>query len=169
MAKKIILFLDIDGVLNACGNPEWDPTDERTEERYRGFIGICPKRVALLNEVIERTGAVIVLSSTWRLMDTLENTLAYMRQQGFKGEMIDKTPAGSRLSGRGFRGDEVNEWLEDNAAKHGEIHHAIVDDDGDFHKDQPLIQTRTGKGLTREHVEALVQALTPQPIPVEIP
>ena len=52
-----IIFLDIDGVLNTL----------RTRQRSnRGMIGIDPKRVALLREMIDATGAVIVLTSTWR-------------------------------------------------------------------------------------------------------
>lgn len=168
MSKKIILFLDIDGVLNACGaDPEFYPDHERTTERFHGFIGICPKRVALLNEVIERTGAVIVMSSTWRLGDEQhwKEVNDYLKQQGFKGEVIDKTPNHARgFRGRGRRGGEVNAWLKANAAKFPEgIHHAIVDDDNDFDPDQPLVLTKYYKGLTRDDVEALVKLLTPEP------
>ena len=52
-----IIFLDIDGVLN----------NRYTKERSnRGFIGIDPAKVRLLKEMQETSGAVIVLTSTWR-------------------------------------------------------------------------------------------------------
>lgn len=159
MKKKIILFLDIDGVLNACGNPE--KGEERTKERFDGFVGICPKRVALLNEVIDRTGAEVVMSSTWRLGNEAHwnKVLNYLKQQGFKGNVIDRTPSSSS----GFRGGEVDDWLSKNAEMFPDIHHAIVDDDHDFYEDQPLVRTDGRKGLTKVEVEQLVKLLTPEP------
>lgn len=52
-----IIFLDVDGVLN-CGT---------TKERHKGMLGIEDEKVTLLREIIEATGAKVVLTSTWRI------------------------------------------------------------------------------------------------------
>lgn len=50
-----IIFLDVDGCLN------WD----HTKARCNGFLGIDKIRVKRLARIVEATGAVIVLTSTW--------------------------------------------------------------------------------------------------------
>lgn len=62
-----IIFLDIDGVLNNQVDEERsvikiDHPDDFISER-------C---VTLLNELIENTGAKVVVSSTWRIGKTVE-------------------------------------------------------------------------------------------------
>ena len=54
--KKKVLFLDVDGVLNC-----WS-----TKDRCGSYIGIDDTKVALLKEIIDATGASIVLVSTWK-------------------------------------------------------------------------------------------------------
>ena len=51
-----IIFLDIDGVLNC----------KYTKEEIFFFPFVSPKKIELLKQLIERTGAKVVLSSTWR-------------------------------------------------------------------------------------------------------
>lgn len=54
-----IIFLDIDGVLNSA-----DHLDHT--KHCNGYSDISPKKVKLLKKIVDRTGAEIVLSSTWR-------------------------------------------------------------------------------------------------------
>ena len=54
-----IIFLDIDGVLNSMDY------FEQTKD-CKGYTEINPEKVKLLKEIVDRTGAEIVLSSTWR-------------------------------------------------------------------------------------------------------
>ena len=51
------IFLDVDGVLNYAGCPERTP---------HGFTGVDPGCVRLLHSIIDPTGAVIILTSTWQ-------------------------------------------------------------------------------------------------------
>ena len=51
-----IIFLDIDGVLNS----------KQTLERCGPYIGIEDQKLELLKELIEKTKAYIVLTSTWK-------------------------------------------------------------------------------------------------------
>ena len=50
-----VIFLDIDGVLTTCSyhNPDTNHID--------------PQRVCILSQIVNRTGAKIVLISTWKM------------------------------------------------------------------------------------------------------
>lgn len=132
-----VLFLDIDGVLNS--------------EEYAislgkgGMLGIDPEKVKILDRIIEATGAKIVISSSWRGSSDL---LADIRSS--VGEYIGITP---RLSG--IRGAEVKAWLIDNWVDR----YAILDDDSDFYKYQPLFKTSWKKGLTDEIADRVIEYL----------
>ena len=52
-----IIFLDVDGVLNS---------NDR-DEVFHGMIGIEDEKVHRLAEIVTKTGAEIVLSSSWRI------------------------------------------------------------------------------------------------------
>ena len=51
-----VIFLDIDGVLNCI----------YTKEEIYSFTFVSPQKIELLKQLVERTGAAVVLSSTWR-------------------------------------------------------------------------------------------------------
>lgn len=124
-----VLFLDIDGVVNCV----------TTAQRHRGAIGIDPHMAFRVGKIQLDTGCEVVLSSSWRLN---ENSREEVRQQVVK--FIDITPD---LLGKTDRGCEIIAWLD----KHPEVtRHAILDDNSDFHKNQPLFKTSWDKGLTDE-------------------
>lgn len=133
----IVLFLDIDGVLNS--------------EEYAlslgkgGMLGINPEAVKILDRILDATGAKLVISSSWRVSKDL---LADIRAN--VGEYIGVTP---RLSG--IRGKEVRAWLKDNPVDR----YAILDDDSDFFKYQPLFKTTWKKGLTEEIADKVIEYL----------
>ena len=52
-----VIFLEIDGVLNCLSSKSREPG---------GCIGIDDARVKLLREIVDATGAKIVLTSTWQ-------------------------------------------------------------------------------------------------------
>lgn len=101
-----VLFLDIDGVLNWAG----------TQERYNGFIGLDPSRIARFNRIIEAHPDVkIVISSTWRktasfIEDGFDGLVKLLADNGLKGEIIGHTIITfSHMP----RGSEIRDWLED--------------------------------------------------------
>ena len=51
-----VIFLDIDGVLNC----------QSSKSRCGVYVGIDADKVARLREIVDETGAKIVLSSSWR-------------------------------------------------------------------------------------------------------
>lgn len=145
-----VLFLDIDGVLNS---EDW------ALAKYKaGVTGALQKEfdtdaVKRLNTIVEKTGAKIVISSSWRIAHSLEYIFNMMKKFGFVGEVIDRTP-----SVRGFkyaRGFQIQEWLDE----HPEVtHFAILDDDSDMEHLKPkLVQTSWSKGLLDEHIEKVAE------------
>jgi hypothetical protein len=158
---KKIIFLDVDGVMNGT----------QTASKgimYQWHPGIEPEKVALLNQIIEQTGAEVVLSSTWRLHYKQVEMREYLKQQGFRGVMRDFTPDHSKTGRfdqrncRVMRGDEVKAWLEEQKqrGRWNITHHVIFDDDTDFHPDQPWIHTDYMTGMMPAHVDIAVKILT---------
>jgi len=162
-----IIFLDIDGVLNGHQYAKKDQVSSRTGKLQAptGIFGIVPSRVALLNQIVERTGAKVVVSSTWRRMPMPVIALqAWLDVAGFRGQVIATTPI---LDGEG-RGREIDWWivrLNRTAKVYGPPverceSFVILDDDSDMvpHMDR-LVQTEMYFGLKPEHVERAVALL----------
>lgn len=151
-----VIFLDIDGVLNYAG----------TTQRWRGFIGIDPEKVKMFNEIIDKTQAKVVLSSTWRLDDDWLNTMVAngLRREDFVGRTIRLTKTRYELPehpGWVPRGAEIQEWLD----KNPEVErYVIIDDDSDMLSGQILFQTSwndrgEGGGLTQALADEIVKYL----------
>jgi hypothetical protein len=152
-----ILFLDIDGVLNTGAYIEraiWTPP-LASEDDHRI---IDPAAVAILNTVLEATGALVVVSSTWRIAHPLEALRRMLERRGFTGTVLDVTP---QLTGRN-KGREITTWL---AAQGDNVEgFAIVDDDDEAGAEFPshFLRTTFDVGLTIEHVAHLVHILRSQ-------
>jgi hypothetical protein len=151
-----VLFLDFDGVLNSS---EWfekiNPNGERTfathEEWQRESFD--PEAIARLNRVLDATGAVVVISSSWRIVNSINDLRIFLRDKGFTGKIIGTTPI---LRGERERGDEIQMWLHKKTVEK----FAIVDDSDDMaHLKHRLVRTTWKSGLQDEHVEALIKML----------
>jgi hypothetical protein len=142
-----LIFLDIDGVLN---NQLWyketkhiDKTKDTMEEHeLRQFD---PRCIEILNNIIEKTNAKVVISSSWRIGKSVEQLENLFEKVGFKGDIIDKTPSLQfQTFSKGYedynysvpRGNEIKAWLEMNKGTLGEkisrLRYAILDDDSDM-------------------------------------
>ena len=87
-----------------------------------------------LNELIEKTGAKIVVSSTWRIGTSVESLQTTLEKKGFVGEIIDITPRGCACC---QRGNEILAWLKKNEEVIGKPYreynsYLILDDDSDM-------------------------------------
>jgi hypothetical protein len=142
-----LIFLDFDGVINSFGG-EWQGEYEELDKK-------CIENLNLLIEKVE--DIKIVISSTWRIIRSLDRLKDIMVKWGFKYPeiIIDKTP---RLAGQ-RRGIEIYEWKL--YSKYRNIDNFIIlDDDSDMEPFMNhLIQTDTDKGLTIEDVNKAVQFL----------
>ncbi|MCR9263352.1 MAG: HAD domain-containing protein [Flavobacteriaceae bacterium] len=133
-----IIFLDIDGVMNNqlyFKSRHQSMVKNETREEY-DLSMIDDRCVDLLNHVVEKTEAKIVISSSWRLGRTVESLVSLFEAKGFKGEIIDKTPV---LNYKVFsnsvpRGCEIKAWIDMYEKNHDEkIHkYVILDDDSDM-------------------------------------
>lgn len=143
-----IIFLDFDGVL----------TNVKSFKRHSGIHAKAdPPTIAALNSIIERTGARIVVSSTWRLLFSLPDLRGLLAEWGMKGIVLDRTPEFPQRP----RGDEIAHWIEEYETRRGEIESfVILDDDGDMGKLLPrLVQSEFESGLTPELAERAIEIL----------
>lgn len=163
-----VIFLDIDGVLNNAKFASiWRHLYK--SNGYGGFYtGSKPTKkdikwdyynVDSLKTLMDKTGAKIVISSTWRFTHSINEFKYIFQLYGLKPSIIDITPDHSRLGiregvGR-TRGDEVNAWLND----HDVDSYVILDDDNDFFPSQNLVLTDDDYGLSDSDMLAAVEIL----------
>jgi hypothetical protein len=158
-----ILFLDIDGVLNSDRYVgEWNPvTDSSIDET----------RLPLLRRILEETGAVVVLSTSWRVHwhpDPDRRDPAW-RKVGdsldrYGIEIYDRTPNYAKDGGvtRGdSRDSEIRGWLADHE---GEVESFVILDDygfgwGDLSDRLVKTSPKIGRGLTEDHVTDAIKLL----------
>jgi hypothetical protein len=124
--KKIkVIFLDIDGVINTGAY------NKETKEIWMG----CPwdetidnpHAINLVQALIDRSDAKVVVSSSWRYGRDSEYFSNLFKKNGLICDIIDITP---RLNGLA-RGHEIQAWLDAN--KNLEIEEfVIIDDDADM-------------------------------------
>jgi hypothetical protein len=116
-----IIFLDFDGVmdteyydhiLNKEGKPVYD-------EFGILFDPYCVKN---LQHIIDKTGADIVVSSSWKHMMGYQDFLIMWEDRGLPGFVTDVTPIPTE---RRNRGDEIDAWLEECRT---ECQYVIIDD-----------------------------------------
>ncbi len=90
-----VIFLDHDGVI--CLSTEWGGRFKKQREAGRKlsqsvaslpigarFDNFNKKAIKVLNEILEETGAEIVVSSDWKRWATVEEMGEYYESQGIK-------------------------------------------------------------------------------------
>lgn len=160
ISSNKIIFLDVDGVLNSQSyhlrcklndNSEWEIDEE------------CVKN---LKTIVDKTGADIVLSSTWRRMKDSHRLSIRLNM------ILDKY--GLHISGKtpwlhGERPKEIKTWLDNYISKGNGIKSFVILDD-DFSVDEykkyglenNVVKTsfyEENGGLRMEHVEKAIYIL----------
>jgi hypothetical protein len=155
-----VIFLDFDGVLNSHA---WMRADSKRAEREgTGVMGLDPSAVSRLNWIVRETGAVVVVSSSWRYGRSVEELKGILERVGFYGVVLDKTADWSRDESRGIyveqeRGDEIASWLHGRPEVESFV---VLDDDSDMTAVQDRhVKTSFAGGLLDEHVERAIQML----------
>jgi hypothetical protein len=155
-----VIFLDVDGVLNS----EESRKDYNHDESWM-WNEVAFSHLKLLKEIVDKTGAEIILSSSWRLYhplhtgekritDPLMNVLID-KMSSLNLSIKDVTPD---LCGS-WRGREIEKWLND----HPQVEkYVILDDDKDFLPEQKpyFINTTFKYGLTEELTKKAIEILT---------
>ena len=111
--SKPVVFLDFDGVLNDL----WE------ENGYAMRGELDPARVAVLNEILEATGAEVVLSTTWHKLLGGEEAWQRLRAAGLREGTVLRGTTPFKSS---YRSNEIEWYLRD----HPEVQtYVILDDD----------------------------------------
>lgn len=144
------LFLDIDGVLNTGRNDYLDP------DKYSHHFDA--RAVANLAEIIKRTGARIVISSSWRHMG-LTKLQELWHKWELPGEVIGITP-GVWGEDEWFptRGDEIRAWLEKQQLPYS---YAVLDDMDDHlpNQEERWIIVNPHYGITKADMKRAIAIL----------
>jgi hypothetical protein len=159
-----IIFLDIDGVLNSY-------TDFIERNYYANSINhdnevISPGKLALLEDIVKKTGAKIVISSMWRELYSLKELYELFVNRGFtlpvttiigKTTSTDITLSDNISRTRNIR---IKEWLENR----NDIESFVILDDEDpenFDDDlqEHLITTIMANGLNYIEADKAVKIL----------
>ena len=150
-----VIFLDIDGVLNTkCSYGQMDRTTHKDEYGYT----FDATAVANLAKIIEKTGADVIISSSWKCMGLSELRKMWEKRQ-LPGRIVDVTPdymSDELLLNADLndidvlynRGIEIKGWME----QHGESvsQYVIVDDMDDILPEQQshFVQTDPEVGIS---------------------
>ena len=132
-----VIFLDIDGVLN---------NDDTVNPRKFPYI-VDRTLLARLNDVIARTDAKVVLSSTWRV-----DPVGRLAARFFDVPFIDVTPDQPNAP----RCGEITAWLRAHPAV---TRYAVLDDSDDCLDELSLFQPNSKRGLEKQIADGLVAYL----------
>ncbi len=166
MTPMKVIFLDFDGVLNSdpwiweqCKKPGG-------QEKVLREVG--PEFVALLNQLVERSGAKVVVSSSWRIIYTDDKLQEILNTAGFKGEVIGSTKSLFRRSPERIyseekqveRGEEIQVWLNEHTEL-GVKSFVILDDSDDMShlRKTHFVHTNPMEGLTQADVDKALTIL----------
>ena len=109
--------------------------------RWDRYGDLDPACIAVLNEIVARGEADVVISSTRRYGKTVGELQTMLDAQGFIGRVVDKTPSGASGADRG---EEIAAWL----ATHAVSGFVIIDDHVDMGELRShLVQTHPAHGL----------------------
>lgn len=167
MEKDKILFLDVDGVINPLINIRIKKLNRLPTSSY--YIQLPGDKLYMLRKIIDRTGAKIVLSSSWRIgfnratMEPSPSVVNLANQLSRYGMSIyGYTP----LHPERHRGTEISMWLNTYKDRNGYIPNYIVIDDElsdiiDMHRGH-CVKTMSLIGLQEEQVNIAISLLNHQ-------
>lgn len=162
-----IIFLDIDGVLNSSKYDKSDYYKTATAGMSDAEVMLIahhlhldPEAVKILNDLVTRSGATVVLSSTWRTKYSPKEMTEMLKGRGGTFEVSDKTPVlfGMKFSESIPRGKEIAKYLKDLPEQPESF--VILDDYEDMiHLKKFLVRTDWNFGLTQDDVEKALKIL----------
>ncbi len=140
-----VIMLDHDGVI--CLSSNWGSRFKKQTKAKRKlsqdvmtlpvdarFDNFDKKAIKVLNEILEKTGAEIVVSSDWRVWCSVEEMGDYYEKQGITKRPIDfitNVIDGEKVTWHrnwdleGTRSIQIQEWLKE----HPEVTHWVAIDD----------------------------------------
>jgi HAD domain in Swiss Army Knife RNA repair proteins len=166
------IFLDFDGVLNSTHfmrsahflESTAGLTDPELYLLQYGYM-LDPEPIKLVNDLVEKTGAKVVASTSHRIRYSLEELDAMLAKRGATFQFSGKTP---RLLPKKFsqcidRGDEIQAFLDELSEKPEAF--VILDDLNNMvHLTPYLVLTSDMVGLTTEDAEKALKILNGESI-----
>ena len=152
-----VIFLDVDGVLNTT----------RTTRRLKccnKFKFVDTRKVLRLRDIVERTGAQLVLTSTWR--HGADPNAFFLDKMAYC-ELLEefrrvRCPIWTDITPylpSAKRWQEINAWL----MLHHEVDNFVILDDWGEEEFRPmmdhLVKCDPSKGLTKERAELAIKML----------
>ena len=103
-----VIFLDFDGVMDTA---YYDYALIRDRKPNRDAYGpiFDPQCVDYLRQILDQTGASIVVSSTWKFLMSYAELLQMWKDRNLPGQIIGVTPT---CAGQN-RGYEIDLWLQE--------------------------------------------------------
>jgi len=163
---KKIIFLDIDGVINT---KEWHSKMTKDTPKDEYGYAFDPIAVANLAHIIDKTGADIVISSSWKFYG-VPKLREMWKKRNLPGTILDITPntiSDEMLLNANLdefqlgvcRGNEIKEWL----SRHEDIisSYVIIDDFDDMLSEQEdhVVLTESLIGITEWDAEKAIKIL----------
>ena len=152
-----IIFLDFDGVMDTA---YYDHILSKEGLPGNDSFGIVfdPICVRNLKEIIDKTGADIVVTSSWKYFMTYKDFLDMWEFRNLPGFVTDVTPTPTV---RRNRGDEIDAWLNECDV---ECQYVIIDDfDGsnfNEHQLSRLLVVNPFNGIDEDIAKRAIQLLS---------
>jgi diphthamide synthase subunit DPH2 len=144
-----VIFLDINGVMVT--------NHYKVLSKKHGFTLFTPSCVEQLKDLLAKTNAKIVVTSTWRIHSSISKLKEIFSENGLEKCIVDKTPV-IRFA---MRGDEIKKYIEDHkGTEHQVDKFVIIDDDDDMGELSPfLVQTSRRTGLNEKAKNKAIKML----------
>jgi len=131
--RSKVVFLDVDGVLRPARAGGFDVVEADSATRV-DTSDFFPSAVKALRHIMERTGAILVLSSEWRRSEALSSSLSEFFEKNRMRAYSSITSTKLKLDSspdplRSFadrRAREISQWLSENEA--GSAGWVVLDD-----------------------------------------
>lgn len=165
-----LIFLDFDGVMNSeryfnnsvflteTKGMDWDEIMLIAHHTH-----LDRDAIQLINQLVDRSGASVVVSSTWRQHYSIDELNQMLKDRGATFTIIAATPVHrSHYIGWGMsnviRGKEIQEYLDETVQP---VQFVILDDINNMaHLSDHLVLTDEDVGITQEDIEKALKILS---------
>ena len=161
------IFLDFDGVLNSDKyfssvkyKTETEGIDDAKIMLINHWMHLDHDAIALMNQLVEQSGAQVIISSTWRLHYSIDELNKMLTDRGATFKAVDRTPRGEtkKMSQRVLRENEIQEFL--NSLSEPPESFVIIDDMLSMgHLNSNFIKTSFRNGFCKEHIISALRIL----------
>ena len=157
-----VIFLDIDGVMN--NQIDWISKVDNQSEGHRMF---CDNAWQMLSDICQKTGAKVVLSSSWRVGFIVKNGSIKLKDNTCKLskkllDYFDKYNIeliGITTTKYDQRGKQIMVWIKENLTPEDKF--VVVDDEAfdikDYIPEKQFIKTEFKTGLLLEHCKKILE------------